>query len=314
MRVCILKGDGIDSEPIGAALRTIFGTPGVEDLSIPALLGDGLKNCHLLVVPGGRGSKYLAKNLGERGAEAIQRAVAHGMNYFGVCAGAAYAASGLRWHGISLEESQHCLGLLPVTAVGPLPGIWPGQKFIVSQEMLVDTQKMTHRALNLAGSSFEVQDGSQAKVLYRYHRGGAPAVVSAQFGKGTVVGSGPHGEYTLSYLLNQKSYFSNVKTLETSERQPGDENYSLLRREVPVFLSGLSPESDGFSHDFFSSILREAFGYQPTRRVSALSEVAAGPLSRKVGMAPSDVIIAAAAEAARNVRLPRPPSVGGRLG
>jgi len=160
----------------------------------------------MLVIPGGVDRPYMAA-LGEEGIESIKRFVRDGGVFFGVCAGAYFAANVCHFvcdDGTVLGGPRP-LGFFPGTASGPLGALAPG--FDGDNEATAAMAALTlypggtkAESLYWGGPEFVAGHGDLAgtggwRVLARYDgAGGAVAAVDCGHGLGRAVLSGTHPE------------------------------------------------------------------------------------------------------------------------
>ncbi|MCG8325578.1 MAG: BPL-N domain-containing protein, partial [Thiotrichales bacterium] len=102
--------------------------------------------------------------------------------YFGICAGGYLPCTNIVWAG---ARYRYPVRLVDGTASGPVPGLVP---YPESQSVKLDTGP----AIYAGGSSFDVKG---ARVLARYPNGTA-AAVAVKHGKGRLVLTGAHVEFT----------------------------------------------------------------------------------------------------------------------
>jgi len=148
---------------------------------------------------------------GTKGRERLRQAVADGMNYLGICAGA-NAAARRSWYPIDVS-----LGLADVKHR------WPGEHGAGVQLLTVKLAPQLARSAGIAGgyatmwyhngpvwsrrrgdafrtlATFaptpEQREQTRGQKLFRKHLNGAPAIIECQYGLGRVVLCTPHPEY-----------------------------------------------------------------------------------------------------------------------
>lgn len=146
----------------------------------------GLAGLRRIVVPGGWAPSQL-EGLGKDGRESLVEFVEGGGRYFGICAGSYLPCTYVRWQG---RTSPYSVGLVRGTASGPVAGrtAWP-----TSEVLDLDLEKGgRRRVLYAGGPTFDVKG---AEVLARYP-GGEAAVIEVMCGKGRILLSGAHVEFS----------------------------------------------------------------------------------------------------------------------
>ncbi len=146
------------------------------------------------VVPGGWAPGFNEELVGA-GFGAIRTFVSGGGGYLGTCAGAYFAADAVEWEGGSYGAP---LGLLEVTAVGPLEAIAPWPEYAVTgityeDHPLAANLPQADAILYWGGPSFS-GIGEDVEILARYEEGGEPSMILGSYGLGRVALVGPHPE------------------------------------------------------------------------------------------------------------------------
>jgi len=172
-----------------------------------------LPSHRLFVFPTGHNFGPNPDNLlgGRKGVARLKQAIADGMNYLGICAGA-NAAAHRSWHPIDVS-----LGIADVTHR------WPGEHGAGVQLLTMKLCPQLARAAGIASGKIAVWyhngpiwarsrrpryrvlaefaptrgERTQAREwkLFRKHLSGAPAIIECQYGSGRVVLCTPHPEY-----------------------------------------------------------------------------------------------------------------------
>ena len=169
----------------------------------------GLKGLRLLVMPGGWAPSQLA-GLGAGGQEALVAFVERGGRYLGICAGGYLPCTEIEWEG---QVLPYPVGLVRGRASGPVPGRVPYPRAEVFRLELEGGGR--EPALYAGGSSFEVEG---ATILARYP-GGKPAVIEVKKGRGRLILTGAHVEFSTRKdrdLLDEEAWARGLK--------PGDAN------------------------------------------------------------------------------------------
>jgi len=98
IRVAIYDHSDGSAKGPKALRRILTAEQGFECIKVTPedIQNQGLKDCHVLIMPGGSGSLQ-AKKLGETGRKNIQQFVTNGGGYVGICAGSYLASSDYEW-------------------------------------------------------------------------------------------------------------------------------------------------------------------------------------------------------------------------
>lgn len=194
-------------------LQRFFPDLSIRHISASELSSDSwIENTQILVFPGGRDQPYHEKLQGEANKQ-IRNFVAQGGLYFGICAGAYYAASDIEFEkGTSREiiETRE-LGFYPGTAKGTV---------YEHLEFSYETESGAHasRISTIYGSFYVYYNGGccflpsastkHCDVLATYDdlaHGVQPAIVRCRFGDGMAVLSGVHLEFLPMFLNGNPS-------------------------------------------------------------------------------------------------------------
>lgn len=156
--------------------------------------------------------------ISKSGRERIHNFVRNGGGYFGICAGAFFAADIAVWDGIWYDDDTgynafgeligYDLDLFPGSGIGPINGIAyydiEGYKEynmatlnFENENTILSCYKSipyTEDILYYGGPYFSIDEGADVEVLATYEYNGEPAIVACQYESGKVVLSGPHPE------------------------------------------------------------------------------------------------------------------------
>lgn len=152
-------------------------------------------------MPGGADLYYCEKLNGD-GNKAIRRYVEDGGNYLGICAGAYYACREIEW---GKNTNQEITGLRELNfvnckAVGPIYEFIEDSDIDKSWDNIskVKIGDKIYTTLYRAGPTFSESVNDNFKVLARYSDlpKNPPAIIYTSFGKGSVLLSSPHIEFT----------------------------------------------------------------------------------------------------------------------
>lgn len=187
-----------------AAWRVLSAAPGlrVEKVTTPTVLGDGLDAFDVLVFPGGTGNG-LARALGVAGGKRVERYASEGHGVIGICAGGYLIVEG--WNAEtkaiqllnakSWDDDHWARGeqFIAVKVVGAKDGessrtIWFENGPIFVPGALSGVPAYT--PLVRYETDLAAKDAPKGMMT------GRDAIVAAPFGKGRVVGFGPHSELT----------------------------------------------------------------------------------------------------------------------
>jgi glutamine amidotransferase-like uncharacterized protein len=178
------------------------------------------KGCSLFIMPGGRDRPYHRDLQGE-GCRRIRRFVEDGGTYLGICAGAYFGCSQVRFDvGFPLEvfETRE-LRFFPGSAVGPAygKGTYDYESNKGARAALLRSDHGTFYAYYNGGCTFE-GDFSSCDILARFAEleGAPPAILSCRVGKGRAILSGVHLETDPSHLDPNDPYLTTVLSLLAS--------------------------------------------------------------------------------------------------
>lgn len=196
---------------------------------IGGLLDDSV---FLLVMPGGA-DLYYCEKLNGTGNKNIRAYVEQGGNYLGICAGAYYAAREIDWNNGDIAGPRE-LGFFDGKATGPIYEFLEDQNFNKSWQNIVNItiDSEIYPALYYGGPSF---DGNGIAT----YANGQAAIIKAVKGKGTVILSSPHIEYSPKEL-QKATYANNNQSNEWS------------KKNIETFTKSYTPE-----RDLWSRVLRE---------------------------------------------------------
>ncbi len=190
------------------AIKSALPDACVEQCDAADIMGGILTpDVSLLVMPGGA-DLYFCEKLDGAGNTAIKAYVEDGGGYLGICAGAYYGASELKW-AEDIKDQSICgareLSFYEGTAIGPIFEYIEGGDFEKSWDgiaSVIDEKGHKVDVLYRGGCIFE--SGKEAEVLLRYADldGTRAAAVKTKVGSGRAVLVGPHLEFT------SKSYAS----------------------------------------------------------------------------------------------------------
>ncbi|MBS3763809.1 MAG: MBL fold metallo-hydrolase [Planctomycetes bacterium] len=190
--VALLAGEAATKAPdVEAALRLA----GIhcEKISARDIRKGALKNCSVLIVPGGRTAK-MVDALGKEGYEQIRDFAAAGGGYVGICAGAYIGAPT-----VDVPGSPDGLGLLRVE------NHRRSGKSMKTIEIVDTRHPVTagcpHRQKIYYQNGPLIEPGKNVKMLARYEDGGG-AIVCGNRGKGRIVIFSPHPEGSLEKKVN----------------------------------------------------------------------------------------------------------------
>jgi glutamine amidotransferase-like uncharacterized protein len=168
----------------------------------------------VLIFPGGYAHWYNYW-ISKSGKERIRNFVNSGGGYFGICAGAFFAADRVVWEGVMYDDNWmeneygeltgYDLNLFPGTGTGPINEIadWDTEGYNITTFNFENDNTVlsgykpipySEDILYYGGPYFSIDQGAEVEVLATYEYNGEPAIVAFQYGLGKVVLSAPHPE------------------------------------------------------------------------------------------------------------------------
>lgn len=158
----------------------------------------------LFVMPGGAATPY-AKKLNGAGNAIIKQYVKNGGHYLGICAGAYYGSQSTEFDKGGALEVLHKdeLAFFPGKAIGPVLAKYNYQNNSGARAALI---KLKQNVINLyfnGGPYFQnAKQYPNVAVLgfYQINHQLLPAILKINYGKGTVILSGVHFEYSTKLL------------------------------------------------------------------------------------------------------------------
>ena len=199
VRIAIYGGDGAFFRSIRAATK-MFQWMGadVRRISPEEIIEGKLDDFDILYMTGGWAVPYV-RDLRGPGIMKIRSFLEAGGGYFGVCAGAFFAADTIIWEG---KRYEYPLDLFPGYAKGPIVEIapWPGFKLCrihLSQTPHPITKGEPGSLMSLYYGSpwFDVPPGFKADVLAYYDINNRPVMLAFEYGQGRVFLTGVHTEF-----------------------------------------------------------------------------------------------------------------------
>lgn len=177
--------------------------------------GDWEKNTSLVIVPGGRDIFYHASLDGD-GTRRMRSFVHNGGGYLGICAGAYFGCGRIEFEkgGASEVNGDRSLKFFPGLATGPAYGNnkYSYESAQGAEAALIswEEDKNCHVYFN-GGCTFEEADTfSNVLIISRYldlpHA--PPSILSVAHGKGLVILSGVHFEYSSVHLPVEEPFLS----------------------------------------------------------------------------------------------------------
>lgn len=215
MHILIYHDQGASQECVDA-LQKYYKTSAnhVECVSGSALQqSDWIGKTQLLIMPGGRSLPFY-DTLGITGNQHIQRFVAEGGLYLGICAGAYYACSETIFaKNTSLELLLPGeLHFFSGKAIGPVFTDKPFAYGSESGAQMVDVifkDGKTYSTYFNGGCYFDdAEKNSHCTVLARYAANHKPAIIACAVGKGAAILSGVHPELSADFHLFEQVCYS----------------------------------------------------------------------------------------------------------
>lgn len=224
-KILVYDDDGTaDTGDLKRCLRAYFEPLKIETASVrgeDVLYKDALNDEILaFFLPGGAATPYMQK-LKTLGNQKIRDYVSAGGIYFGICAGAYYAAEKISFENDvpELALEQHCgLDLIKARAVGTLKkdfGLAPYGKPTPANAAVVKViwreDAGEHGVFYHGGPKFEDVRDAEVLAVYKDAAGQPPAILQRSYGKGLVIVSGVHFE---DDALSLEALVRHHKTLE----------------------------------------------------------------------------------------------------
>ncbi len=207
--------------PLLKALITYFGAENVAWITARDIIENNALNhtVSAFMMPGGA-DLYYCEQLNGSGNDKIRHYVEQGGTYFGICAGAYYAAREIEWLKGTYDEvsGQRELKFFAGKAIGPIGEYTQkiGERLIDSHiARLTDTDGKTLNAFYWGGPLF-VGDGQMQKNILIHARytdlpGQPAAIIEKEIGRGKVLLASPHLEYSPHDILALGSEIKNTK-------------------------------------------------------------------------------------------------------
>lgn len=191
----------------------------------------------LLIIPGGRSNPYHEK-LGSRGMQSIKDFVETGGHYLGICAGAYFACRRTEFEvGTELEITRDDgLGLFPGRATG---SAYSDQAFRYGTEQnsrLAEVElRSRQESFYFNGGCFFTVDSFEHRhqVLGRFAdiSGNPACIVLCQYGRGRVLLSGVHFEYSYRGLDTEDEWNKKIFRRLSDLEQQRVNNFQYLVRD-----------------------------------------------------------------------------------
>ncbi len=220
MRALFYYDEGISEwsrKYLPQAMQDSLGGKGMEVATILAdqIIAGDLDSAQLLIMPGGADRPYI-KKLGAEGCRQIRRFVSSGGTYLGICAGAYFAASKIEWNTGAPGSicAERDLKFFSGKAIGPLTG--PGS-YQADSEMgarvlrLHSPDGASFASYYNGGCWFEPNGESYEPIAFFTDYKNRLAVVKGAVGKGRVVLSGVHPEFSPAMLGPQHACYPELK-------------------------------------------------------------------------------------------------------
>lgn len=205
----------------------------IKQVGVADMNGPWESTCAALIMPGGRDKEYLSA-FGEEMINRVQSYVHGGGKYLGICAGAYFASSKIRFEegrpGYEIVE-QRPLGLFPGEAIGAVNADFEygSEKGAVAASIELTGLPISQCAIYVNGGcrfEFDEDHYREWNVIGRYSHDHMPAIISSTVGKGNVLLSGVHFEYSASLLDSEMS--SREKSVLIEMEKPRQELWKLL--------------------------------------------------------------------------------------
>lgn len=228
-KILIYKDAGVGGKSFRALMHSLGSLkrklPAIELLDRRSIREKSVfADARLFIMPGGRDLPYV-EHLSGKAVENIREWVEEGGAYFGICAGAYFGCSFVRFEeGTSLEiQGERELKLFNGEAIGPAfgSGVFrynteAGARAAALSVSLSPGKKELARCYFNGGCTFRGDFSSPGcKVLATYQEiaGDPPAIIHCTVGKGQAVLSGVHPEFSIASLNKKDPYLQTVYPL-----------------------------------------------------------------------------------------------------
>lgn len=217
--IYIYNDAGAGQESVKQAFNTVKKTaPKIYSVKMidaaEVLKGKWTKQAAIFVMPGGAATPY-AKKLNGKGNQIIKQYVANGGAYLGMCAGGYYGSSIIEFdkHGPLEIITTAELSFFPGKAIGPVLAPYDYQSNSGARVAPIQLHLSSHIAstylyFNGGGYFKDAASYPHTTVLgfYQTKNGQLPAIIKINYGKGVVILSGVHFEYSPALLNKSDPY------------------------------------------------------------------------------------------------------------
>lgn len=223
--ITVYSDEGVDPDSLKHTIRSLQTELCPREYVIrrvrakDVICGNWRYRSYAFVIPGGRDVFYV-KALGKEGAAQIRSFVEEGGVYLGICAGAYYATQSIEFErGGELEVcGDRPLQFIPGIAKGPAYG---NGKYSINSHSGVEAASISWegehcKAYYNGGCFFSLpKQHPNVKILSRYIEieKTPPAIISTSFGRGRVLLSGVHLEYSTLHFSPSNSDLERVYPL-----------------------------------------------------------------------------------------------------
>lgn len=180
--------------------------------------GDFARDCAVVVFPGGYSGDY-STAINAVGNRALRGYTENGGAYFGICAGAYYAAGTIEWEGARYFGE---LDLFEGTASGALNDIAPWPEYALTDISLNPAhpvnryQQRRLRVMYYGGPSFHPRTNVAVDTIATWTAlEKQAAIISFQYGRGRVILCGPHPEIEEDGTRDGTLFGSELNDLES---------------------------------------------------------------------------------------------------
>lgn len=228
-KILIYKDAGVGGKSFRALMHSLKAAP-ILDHDIHLVDRHGMQDissfhhASLLIIPGGRDLPYV-ENLKGKATENIRQWVEEGGSYLGICAGAYFGSSYVRFEqGSQLEiKGERDLKFFSGEALGPAfgSGVFRYNTEAGARAALLDIaweeeKKGAFRCYFNGGCTFRGDLSSpccQVIATYTEIEGNPPAIIRCAVGKGKALLSGVHPEFSIGSLNKNDPYLQTVYPL-----------------------------------------------------------------------------------------------------
>lgn len=211
LNILVYSGQGVSAAALKHTIHSLHQTLStkfdIKQVTAEELEGPWEGTCAAFVMPGGRDKEYVT-GLGEQKISRISKYVHSGGKYLGICAGAYFACSSIRFEqgrlGYEIVEKRS-LNFFPGVAIGAVnPGFeYANDQCAVAAKVELFDMSSPEAVFFLNGGcrfDFTGVHAREWSIIGRYSVDGTASIIKGSVGLGQVLLSGVHFEYSASLL------------------------------------------------------------------------------------------------------------------